>query len=98
MTIETKITIQPSDIITVEFECAKCHSITTWPLAVAKKPPIRCHCSDEQWMTPDGDTYRAVVDLIAQMHRFSSTKNEPFIMRFGVKYSAALSRGATEKD
>ena len=38
MTIETKTTIEASDIVSVEFECSKCHSKTSWPLAVAKNP------------------------------------------------------------
>jgi hypothetical protein len=86
VTVETKTTIEPSDVSTVEFECIHCHSITSWPLAIAKNPPTSCPCEQKgQWMTVGGDTYRNIVSLIALLQQFSKTQNEPFILRFGVK-------------
>jgi hypothetical protein len=94
MTVETKTTIQPSDIITVEFECKKCHSLRTWPIAVARHPPVACNCceADDQWMTTGGDVYAALTDLIALLQRFGKAQNEPFAIRLGVKNAIASDR------
>ena len=86
MTIETKTTIQASDVLTVDFECVQCHSITSWPLAVAKHPPTCCHCNPEQqWMTFGGDKYRVITELVALLQQLSKTQNERFILRFGIR-------------
>jgi hypothetical protein len=87
MTVETKTTIQASDILTVEFECAHCHSINSWPLIVAKNPPLRCHCGHENWMAHGGSEYAAITELIALLHRFAQAPNTPYVMRFGLAAS-----------
>jgi hypothetical protein len=98
MTVETKTTIQASDIATVEFECVQCHSVMSWPLAVASRPPTHCHCLPErQWMTVGGDTYRAIVEPIERMRQFGETKNEPFILRFGLRGAAILAPASDSK-
>jgi hypothetical protein len=97
MTVEIKTTLQPSDVITVEFECAQCHSMTSWPLGVAKHPPMKCHCSDQQWMTLGGETYCAITDIIALLQRFSKARKEPFVMRFGIRHDPALGRASESK-
>ena len=97
MTVETKTTIQPSDLTTVEFECKECHSIVSWPLAVAKHPPSHCHCHPEkQWMTVGGDTYRALTTLVALLQQFNKSQNEPFIFRLGVQ-NGSLVRASDSK-
>ena len=97
MTVETKTTIELSDITTVEFECNKCHSITLWPLGVAKVPPPKCYCSDQQWLTVGGETYEGITSLISLMKRFREIKNEPFTMRFGIKSDAASGHALSGK-
>jgi hypothetical protein len=89
MTVETKTTIELSDVTTVEFECNKCHSITLWPLEAAKVPPPKCYCSDQPWFTIGGETYEGIASLISLMKRFKEIKKEPFIMRFGIKSVSA---------
>jgi hypothetical protein len=64
MTIETKTTIQLSDITGIEFECKNCHSVTSWPIAVAHNPLTRCHCGADQWMPHGSALYAAITDLI----------------------------------
>lgn len=93
MTIETKTTVELSDIKTVEFECRNCHSISLWPLDVAKSPPISCHCDGDQWMTHGGDMFASITRLIELMQRFSKTTKEPFVMRFGLAPSVHASGG-----
>jgi len=93
MTIETKTTIQLNDICTVEFECKKCHSQTVWPIGIAKSPPIKCHCDEQQWMVHGGDQFMALSRLLQLIQRVSEAKNEPFIMRFGLSASFPVSDG-----
>ena len=88
MTVETKTTIQLSDICSVEFECKNCHSVSSWPLGIAKSPPVKCHCGQEQWMAVGGDDFTAIVTLLKLMQRLSAANNEPYIMRFTLTASA----------
>jgi hypothetical protein len=97
MTIETKTTIQPSDITTVEFECAECHSMISWPLAVAKNPPLKCHCSDQPWLVVGNDTHKAIVDLIALLQRFSKAEFKTFHLRLGLKDEVSLAHVSGSK-
>jgi len=97
MTIETKTTLQLSDIITVEFECAQCHAVTSWPLLVARNPPTRCRCTEQDWMGKGSDMYSNISDLITLLQQFSKAKNGPFIMRFGINYDASLARASGSK-
>jgi hypothetical protein len=91
MTVETKTTIQASDVVTLEFECAHCHSITSWPLTVAKNPPTRCHCGHGEWMSYGGAEFAAISDLITLLKQFSKAPNTPYIMRFGLAASVHAS-------
>src|SRR5579864_7613061 len=93
MAVETKTTIQLSDIVSVEFECQKCHSITTWPLAVAKQPQMSCACSSTRWMSHGDEMFRGISDLLALVKRMGrASGKEPFIMRFGIQGLSALDR------
>jgi hypothetical protein len=93
MAVETKTTIQLSDIVRVEFECRKCHSITIWPLAVAQQPPISCACSSTRWMAYGDELFRGISDLLALVKRMGrGSGKEPFIMRFGIQGLSALDR------
>jgi hypothetical protein len=89
MTVETKTTVQLSDIASIEFECNNCHRIISTPLLAAKNPQTECECSSQQWMTVGGDTYRQLTQLIILVQQFSGSRNEPFTMRFGLKSSAS---------
>lgn len=94
MTVETKTTIELSDITTIEFECEKCHSISLWPLSRAKNPPTSCPCTaGEQWMPINGDKQRAIANLISLIQMFSKTEGEPYTMRFGLSASVHASGG-----
>ena len=91
MTIETKTTIQVNDVLTVEFECANCHAITSWPVTVAKNPPTQCYCGKGQWMVHGGPEYAAITDLIALLQQFRKAANPMYIMRFGLAASVHAS-------
>ena len=85
MTIETKTTLQLSDITAIEFECKSCHRIVSLPLP-AKSPqqvPIACDCNmSQQWMIAGGDMYRSLLTLLNQIQRIAEATNEPFSLRF----------------
>ncbi len=89
MTVETKTTIELSDIMTVEFECKNCHAATSWPIGIAKIPPVSCACQSGVWMAQGGETYTAIADLIALVRRLGKADKEAFSMRFGVKGTSA---------
>jgi hypothetical protein len=95
MTVETRTTIQLSDIANVEFECRKCGSKTVWPIGVAKSPPIKCHCEEQQWMVHGGDQFMSIARLLQLIQKVGEAQNEPFIMRFGLLASVHAS---SEKD
>lgn len=91
MTVETKTTIELSDVEAVEFECKNCHSVSKWPISIAKSPPLQCHCgSPSQWMTLGGDMHTNITHLIELMRQLGKAQNEPFAMRFTLKTSASV--------
>jgi hypothetical protein len=98
MTVETKTTIQPSDISAIEFECLKCHTVTHWPLEVAKNPLTRCHCSEENWMPYGGDTYVALANFMALLNRFSKAKAEPYRVRLALNSALPLGHVSGDGD
>lgn len=99
MTVETKTTIELSDIDSVEFECKHCHSVSAWPLSVARRPPARCHCENSpQWMVGGGDMDNNITRLIELMRRLSEAQKEPFTMRFAIKSAALGDRASRAKD
>jgi hypothetical protein len=100
MTFETKTTMELGDIQTVEFECKKCHKISTWPIAAITQPPISCECGSPHstyWMSRDGETSKAITHLLELIKRLA-VANEPFNLRFGVKGFAASDRASSGKD
>ena len=96
MTVETKTTIELSDIKAIEFECKNCGRIVAWPIKAAKEPPFQCDCNTPQWMSVGGDTYRSLMTLIDAIKRHGNAQGEPFILRLVV---AGLSgRAVSGKD
>ena len=84
-------------IAAVQFECARCHSLTEWPLDVAKRPPTRCHCDDQQWMMPNGETETSISHLLSLIQRFAKAQNEGYVMRFGLKQISVSDRASGDK-
>jgi hypothetical protein len=85
MTIETKTTIQLSDVTGIEFQCKNCGRIVSWPIQTAKTPPTECECNPTQgWMPYGGNTFASLVKLIDLIKLWSSATNEPFNLRFVV--------------
>jgi len=93
MTIETKTTIQLSDLTTVEFECKNCRAIVSWPIDVAKNPPTVCPCrTDQPWMVHGGQQFVEIVDLIHLLRKLSKADKELFALRFALKTPPAVAQ------
>ena len=97
MTVETKTTIQLSDIKTIEFECAKCHTVTSYPLELAKQAQGSCANGCGEWMPYAGDTYKSITQLIDLVKRFGNATSEPYTLRFGIKPASASGHAADSK-
>lgn len=86
MTVETKTTIELSDIGDVQFECKNCGFVATYPLRKFRSPPTACGCHQEkQWMTHGGEMYAGISQMVELMRRMSNATSEPFTMRFGLR-------------
>ncbi len=78
MTIETKTTIQLSDVTAVEFTCKNCGRIITWPIGAAKVP-TECDCKPPMqagWMPYGGETYAGLMRLLTLIKQWGSANNE----------------------
>jgi hypothetical protein len=96
MTVETKTTIQLSDITAIEFECKNCHATLSWPVAIFKHPPTACPCrTDQHWMAQGGSLFEAITEMVENLRGLSKAGNEPFIMRLGVRELSASGRDST---
>lgn len=87
MTIETRTTIQLSDVTAVEFKCKNCGRIISWPIEAAKVP-TECDCRNPPqpaWMPFGGETYADLMKLLSLIKRWGSANNEPFTLQFVVR-------------
>ncbi len=75
MTIETKTSIELSDVESIEFQCEGCGAKVVYPVQSFKGPPIRCSvCPDEnqkQWLVPGNQDFSALVALGQTLQLFS---------------------------
>jgi len=95
MTIETSTTIEPSDIVAIEFECVKCKAKTVFPVDKFKSIPTRCTvCDSEQWLIPGDRAYADLVSLGRIIKWFQSEeKPQGFTLRLRLSSSAPVSNG-----
>ncbi len=87
MTTETRITVEFSDIVRVEFECPKCHARTNREVSSNNILPTRCKggvCGQVFFAEGSSEmTYlQAALDLIG---RYAKAKDSAFILRFELK-------------
>jgi hypothetical protein len=95
MTIETKTTIELSDVLNVEFECKNCHAVGIWPINNMKNPPVSCPCQPgQQWMVHGSNEHSEILQLIELMRRYAKAENRQFVMRFGL---SALGHASVSK-
>lgn len=95
MVIETKTTLELSDVMAIEFECEVCHTRTALSIANFKNPPMHCpFCQDSpQWFIAGNRDYTDVVALGRVIQWFSSAeKPKGFIMRLHIMNPSASGR------
>lgn len=89
MTIETRTSIELSDITALEFECKDCHTRIMFPVAGFKDPPIYCSVcfekSKKQWMVLGNQDFRDIHTLGHIIQLFSGmNKPDGFVMRLHI--------------
>lgn len=85
MTTETRTTIEPGDIIAIEFECVKCHARTIRPFNNWLQDPSGCNNCGEQWMLQHSGDFKNLQQLIGLVRAFSDFPDgdgRPFKLRF----------------
>lgn len=86
MTIETRYSIQISDIKTVEFECKKCGAASTRQIGDVKKSPYHCPNCSEIFMGSPSKAEEHFQHLLDLADFFSEMEAElPFRLKLQVK-------------
>ena len=87
MTVETRTTIQLSDVTAVEFKCKSCGRVLSWPIEAAKVP-TECDCRGYMqpgWMPIGSETYAGLVKLLDLIKQWGRADNESFTLQFVVR-------------
>jgi Zn finger protein HypA/HybF involved in hydrogenase expression len=85
MTRETRTTIEPSDVIAVEFECRECGARIVVNLENFDKSPVFCPRCEKQWVIYNSDAHARLQSFLHRMKDYSKVKDEPYILRFEIK-------------
>ena len=88
MTIEIRTTIEMKDVLSLEFECSKCHAKISFPVGTFDAAPIRCTaCGDkgEQWIIPGSGEWEDLKRLGQIVRWYSAEKPSPFRLRLELK-------------
>jgi predicted RNA-binding Zn-ribbon protein involved in translation (DUF1610 family) len=95
MTVETRTTIEPSDINAVEFECRGCGAKTIRKLDRKLQMPARCgNCGDE-WFNPNRQEVHEVGIFLEQIAEYGAGQY-PYIMRFQLTSALEQSKKKAE--
>jgi hypothetical protein len=89
MTIETRTTIEFSDILRVEFECPKCRARMTKELSDQNIVPLRCRngmCS-QMFLIEGSAEYAYLQGALDLMGRYAKAGQGGFSLRFELKPS-----------
>ncbi len=86
MTIETRTTIEPNDVVAVEVLCKGCGCSTSTPLGRWRIEPSGCGNCGAKWGFVESD-FRQLSQLISLLRSFGSTQAAetlPFKLRFEI--------------
>ena len=77
MTSETRVFIEPDDLLGVEFECGHCHTCLTYKLpTVPTRIPHQCpNCNEPFYGPTRGEDFRSFFALLAGMRRLTEGSN-----------------------
>ena len=85
MTIETRSSIQLSDLVAFEVECSQCHTKTIRKLAGIFEVPIKCGNCGMLWMVAGGQEHNGLRQLLESLHFYCTQQpNKTFALRFEV--------------
>ncbi len=83
MTVETRTTIQLSDITEVEMECIRCHTRIIWnPHDVDNFIPFQCKKCDAPFLGRNSQEHRDLLELFSLINTYSYTEN--YRLRFSL--------------
>jgi DNA replicative helicase MCM subunit Mcm2 (Cdc46/Mcm family) len=86
MTVETRTSIEPSDVTAIEFECRICGTKIVLPIKSFDSPPISCSACKQhdrkQWLIPGSQDFADLNVLVHTVRVFSNTaKPNGFTLR-----------------
>ena len=93
MTRETRTTIEPNDIIAVEFECRTCEARLVLKLDKLEETPVFCSRCQKQWVIHNSDAHGRLHNFLQRMREYSKAQNEPYILRFTIAHDASRDSG-----
>ncbi|SRR6266404_991206 len=97
MTIETRTTIQLSDIEAIEFQCKNCNVKYVYPIKQFEGPPIFCGCNTQDaWFVANSPDRSDIAKLGEVVRRFSNQPQSKFTLRLEVK-GVSASREANDR-
>lgn len=85
MTRETRTTIEPSDITSVELECRDCGARVVLKLESLDKVPVFCGRCEKQFVIHGSEAHSRLHNFLQRMKEYGQAKNEPYILRFEIK-------------
>ena len=83
MTIETRSTIELSDVVACEFVCNKCKTRTTRLLNADFNPPVMCGNCQDVWLT-EGQESKDLRSFVNLLQRYAAGER-PFTLRLEIK-------------
>jgi len=85
MTVETRSSIQLSDVVAFEMECEKCHARTIRQLDRIFEVPTRCGNCSAGWMMTGSAELNMLREFLEQLFQFrKGASNQNFILRLEV--------------
>lgn len=87
MTIETRTTIEPKDIVAIEFECAACHTKNVHKIDKFSHPAFICYtCHPSKILvTERSSEHNALVGLVTVLRQLAALEEPPFIVRLEIQ-------------
>ncbi len=83
MTIETKKTVEPSDIGACEFVCRKCRAKTTRLLNADFNLPMACGNCQAPWISEGQEKHD--LEIFLQLLRRYASDSRPYVLRLEIK-------------
>jgi hypothetical protein len=85
MTVETRTTIEPSDITAIEFECVKCHHRTVRSLKDWRNDPAACGNCGSVWSISSEGNVKMAKELVSLIRYFAELREgHPFVVRLEI--------------